>query len=191
MMKSILTLFGLLLVAFTTKAFNQNDPLPPPPPPAIFKAPDASSLVNFTSEEKTFKAVFPGKPYHKDEEFDAGKVCYTVTWQNAAYTTVAITDYKSSARLDKEIFLVNYKTKVLSRVKTSIDEETVVSINGTAWTQLKVNTHYGYEIIRIALIDNRAIELKCTVANWHIISEKTKAEFFDEASRFFTSFTLL
>jgi hypothetical protein len=109
----------------------------------------------------------------------------------AAYSIVSIYDYKPDFQMENSQYLENYRSRILAREKTKIESEIVAETNGVKGTQFKINNYYVYEVVRLFIVGSRVFEIKSTVANWHIIGERTKAEFLIEANRFLDSFKIL
>ncbi len=167
---------------------NINQPPPPPSAPLIYKAPGASDLKDFVSEDKTFQATFPGVLKITKQEIENGFVTSYRVYRFGSNSIVNALDFNVDLEQRKEKIVENIKNSFLKLPKTTIEAERDFQIDGKTGKEFDVLQDFKYQRVRILVVGARVYEIKSDATNWHIIGDATKKQFFAETERFFNSF---
>lgn len=171
---------------------NINQP-PPPPAPLIYKAPNASDLRNFVSEDKTFQITFPGIPKISKQEIPNGNVTSYRVYRQGSNSIVNTIDYNFELENNAERIYENVRTTLLKVPKSTIEAERDVKIGDMSGKEFDVLQDYQFQKIRILIVAKRIYEIKSDVTNFHILSKYNRekiTDFKNETERFFASFKL-
>lgn len=186
-MKTILLLTFLLSASFILVV--AQSPLPPPPP-LIFSKPDPSEIFEYSAEDKSFKASFPGKPIQSNQFVDGVPITSYRMYRKGSNSIVGVTTSRTDLSMKSAQRYSAVRELLLKLPKTSITVDKAIESNGKTAHEFEVLSDFHYRRIRIFVVGPQIFEIQSDVTNWHIIGDKVKTAWREESDRFFNSFVI-
>ncbi len=165
---------------------RREGPPAPPPAPLIYSAPSKSELEVFTPDSKFFSAEFPGSPSERKQTVGEAVTLTYRTYRKGSNSVVAVTEtsVRLANRIEEAYQLIR---EAILKQGGKIEEESEVSVSAWPGREFQVLQNYTYRRFRVFVVNSRVFEIQSDVTNWHIISDKVKAEWHKDTDRFFAS----
>ncbi|MBA2335023.1 MAG: hypothetical protein H0V90_08810 [Blastocatellia bacterium] len=170
-MKTI-RLLALLLFVSSALVFAQTPA--PPPPPLIFSKPDPSEVFEYTAEDNSFKATFPGKLSLSDQVLDKAFIRRYRVYRKGSNSIIGVTTFKTKVSEKYSKIFSAIRESLAKLPKTSIVVDKDIKFGGKTAHEFEILSDFQYRRIRIFVIGAQIFEIQSDVTNWHIIGDKIK-----------------
>lgn len=180
----------LFLVICVIQICGQSLSAQKSPPPIIYKAPEKVEIREFFADDRSFQAAFPGVPNVSRQELENGSFTNFRVYRAGSNSVVNISVFNFDLETDRDKIYEFVRGNFLKTPNSRIETEKDISIGGKPAKEFEILRALQFQKTRILVSGSRVFEMTSDVTNWHLLSNLTKKEFFDETERFFSSFKL-
>ncbi|HMO80074.1 MAG TPA: hypothetical protein PKD24_04715 [Pyrinomonadaceae bacterium] len=179
--------FAFISLIYANPGFSQGPPPPPPPPAYIYSSPAESSLIRFSPEDKSFRAIFPGKPELISSQADGMQIStYRAKTGGATWIVGSVETGREWKGNENAAYLI-LEGNLSNRPGAKIIEKRDVETGSFKGVEFDVDYKLEFAKNRFFAVGTQLWIIECRVSNWHIFSDLVKEAWREDVSKFFDS----